>query len=498
MPQEPEPLSESQIESLRRLYARRSELSVPQRAQVEQLAAANGIQNLGEQLGIEPAEPVINQSRQEQTTERIRGLLGGAAPYVLDPVLGAAKGVGSTAFGIRNILERATGNEPSERPDFLDPQTTGEQVGFTGEQVGEFFLPAAMTSRIPALGRVLAQTGKAGLGTRAAVEGGGSGLVSLMQSGGDVSAAGLDAAIDTAFTTAFGGLGALMRRGSTRAMTSALQPSATDFKHGFEAENIFKHDLQGTIPQMVKKTEARLIELSGQLNTAIKQHGDTFFNPATLLDEAVKEVQAGGARMFGKLSDLNLAKAKLLEELEALKDIGIVNPDGTMGLVGLQQLKQATGEMGAWAEGMRDLDLRALENLANAYFKKLRESVEIAAPEVHNINKALSEIIPINGALIRRLPTFEKRRLFELGDLVVISGGMAGVLGGGGFGSTATGVSGLLLLSRMTHSATGARLFRAGGRQAESVGRGLGRTAAGITGTPTGEALLPTRNIPQQ
>ena len=406
--------------------------------------------------------------------EYVRSKLGGAAKFTVDPIVGAMKGVGSTSFGIRQMAERAIGREPSERPSFLDPKTTGEEAGFLTEQIGEFFFPSSAAARVPKVARRMSGPSLKAVGTNVAVEGIGGGAVSLAQTGGDTQAAALDAGIDAAFTATFGALGPLLRRGSRKAINAAISPSGTDFKHGFEADNIFKHQLQaGSVKSMRKKAEAARVALGKELRAAVAVYGDVQVDVVELLSKAVADLQGAGAEFAVQKAGLPFAAEQLLKIVEAQA------PSGIMGLVDAQGLKRAVGELGAWAEGNNAIENKAIEELANRFFSQLRNAVVSTAPSVERINQALSEIIPLEQALIRRLPSEEKARIFELGELVVMSGGLGAAFGSGEFGSVATGTAGLLMLNRMMRSPTGGRLLRVGAEGAPGTGRVLGRTAAG-------------------
>ena len=429
------------------------------------------------ELGAVPAAGVAPP----QTQPWYSRLLKGSA----DVATGVAKGAVSTGLGI----SKALGAVPRETTlaDLAVPFSGGDQVigqpegsaqntGFAAEQIGEFFVPSAAAARVPRIAAMIARGGKAGLAARTAVEGAGAFGVSGVQTGGDIEAASLGGAIDAGFTAAFGAASPLILKFSRKAMTTAISPSVTDIKHGFRVGNVFKHNLQGSIPQMAQKTKAKIGELAGQLQSAVAKHGDVEIDALNLLQESSEAVRRGGAKNFGKLSDLQAAETKFIDELAQIA------PSGKVGLVEAQKLKQAVGEMGAFADGVSTLEMRALENLANEFYSKIRIAVEAGAPEVRAINKALSEVIPINAALIRRLPAHERKRFLELGDMIVISGATGAIMSGSPIIQAGGGVAGLLMLSRMTHSAKGSQLLNAAGQGLPAAGRTLGRTAAAIAG----------------
>lgn len=115
--------------------------------------------------------PMSNAPQRAATTgESIGGMTGA----VVDAGIGALKGVGNTAFGLGKLVRDYTPigrisdailpGAFDQRPEEITPQNTAQRVGFTAEQVGEFFVPgggATKLTQVPkAAGITLAQTGK--------------------------------------------------------------------------------------------------------------------------------------------------------------------------------------------------------------------------------------------------------------------------------------------------------------------------------------------------
>lgn len=110
-----------------------------------------------------PVEPIT-------TGEQI----GGKTGAVVDAAIGAAKGLGNTAFGLGKLVRDYTPvgrisdailpGAFEQRPEEITPANTAQRVGYTAEQVGEFFVPggsAAKLAQVPKAAAItLAQTGK--------------------------------------------------------------------------------------------------------------------------------------------------------------------------------------------------------------------------------------------------------------------------------------------------------------------------------------------------
>lgn len=155
------------------------------------------------------------------------------------PTIGAVKGVGSTLAGlselgqrgIRAVTQPITGKQkPIERPEglrsALSPKNKGEKIGFTAEQIGEFFIPGALGLK----------AGKgAGLLSKMAAGAGTMGGVTAAQEGEIGSDALVGAGIGAAFPLAgaalksvTGGTKGLVRRalGLTANQSKKLTPIA--------------------------------------------------------------------------------------------------------------------------------------------------------------------------------------------------------------------------------------------------------------------------------
>ena len=115
----------------------------------------------------------LEQSAPAPATEPEQpGLLRRAVGAVADVGIGAMKGAGSTAYGASNltnmamraVLPRAIEPEPfpEEKPTFLRPQGTAQEIGYGAEQLAEFMIPGGAIAKagtkaatlVPRLARV--------------------------------------------------------------------------------------------------------------------------------------------------------------------------------------------------------------------------------------------------------------------------------------------------------------------------------------------------------
>lgn len=111
-----------------------------------------------------------------------------------DVIKGAAKGVGSTLYSAGTMMEKGmeklTGRPAittsiagrniggmEEKPQWLTPQNTAQKIGYTGEQIGEFFLPGSAATKIGKVAELAVKGAPklaklAGFGVRSLAEGG--------------------------------------------------------------------------------------------------------------------------------------------------------------------------------------------------------------------------------------------------------------------------------------------------------------------------------------
>jgi len=189
----------------------------------------------------------------------------GVGDIARDVAVGAAKGVGNTVFGLGKMVRDYTPigrisdaiapgafNQP---PPEIVPNNNAQRVGFTAEQVGEFFVP---TTAATTLGKALLEVGKSGVLTRA-------------QTGNDAAAA-----LSMGLTAAVPGVGGLTKwadnlKGSAeKTMAQAL--GATKEIHKSTAAKIapemLRRGVGGSRPQMLAQAEAGLAKVGPQIAAA--------------------------------------------------------------------------------------------------------------------------------------------------------------------------------------------------------------------------------------
>lgn len=423
-------------------------------------------------IGSKPADVAAEKPKSflQDFKEKTQSVLGFGA----DVQRGALKGFGSTLAGASALGEKGlaaatrgigklvgsetlAGAQPSGTGEFLQqqlrPKTIGEKIGFGAEQVAEFLSPVPGGA-------------KAKLGSRivgSALQGGG---ITAAQTGGDKESTITNTIISGALPIASALLKPLFSSAGLRIEKAIVKPSQADIKDGFNVKNIFKYDLGGTLQQTADKTHTKITELAGQLRTALGTVKKTI-DLNRVLDSAKKELAQSRAGGFG----MNTRIAKQLEFLG--EEIAAVAKDGKVDISDAQQIKRSVGKLGAWQFGTRDPDANALERAANVFYTKLKQVIENVSPKnVKEINRQLSELIPIENALVRRIPIAERNNILGLGDIASLIPAV------GGFALNPANLW-LFALSRFAKSGLGAQGLMKAARPESG-----GLLKAGILGVP--------------
>lgn len=275
----------------------------------------------------------------------------------------------------------------------------------------------------------------------------------------DLKQAGTEVALNTVVPVAFegagqlakgavSGLGALLKNHGEKITTNTIRPSLTDMKDGFRVANVYKHGLEGTLEQTAEKLDTKFADLTDQLNSKINA-SDAKIDLLNVLDDGLKGMGGDKASQFGKNSQMDKAADFILNEINEIA------PDGVVDLATAQKVKRGLGKIGAWEWGKGDPESNAREALANAVYSKLKKAIEDVAPEgVKEINQQISELIPIEKAVVRRLPVEARNSAMSLTDMLNGGSGLVtGTIAGGPIAG-ALGALGGIALNRARKSPT--------------------------------------------
>jgi len=379
-------------------------------------------------LGATPAQtPTASSS--EPSGPGFWGAVRQALSAQVDPAIGLAKSVGSTALGAARML---SGDVPVPQSwlDALKPSDFGQQVGKTVGDVAQFLIPSGAIGDVvkgaEIASPVVRTLAKAGL------EGASSGVIGQAQSG-DTSSTAVPAALGAGGTIVGAGGNALGQALAQRSESALIKAGKSDVADGFSVGNVFKYGLGGTLQQTYEKGVAKLQQLGQQLKATLGA------SPATVsindaLDQTAAELKGQAASKFGSNTALQSAIDKVRTEIQTtlglMRQGGVkVGPNGDVALDIGNQLKQGAGTQGAWlmdpsGKVHGDPDQQALGQVYTTLYGKLKTMINdgaqgAAAP----INKQMSDIIPITNAVIRRIPVAARANPISLIDAISLATG---------------------------------------------------------------------------
>lgn len=207
-------------------------------------------------------------------------------------------------------------------------------------------------------------------------------------------------------------LGKGLQATGEKIQTMMIRPTKVDIEDGFDIRNVNKYGLGGTLKQTAEKTENRISDLASQLSKKIGLSKERI-NLLNVAQKTSSDLTLNKARAFGDIGSIEKKIDSLLDEIKR------ISPNGIVPLDIAQAVKQASGHKGAWVFGNADPDARAVERVYTAFYRNLRKEIERAAPPgIQGINNQLSELIPIQNAIIRRLPVAERNNMISLPDLI--------------------------------------------------------------------------------
>lgn len=262
--------------------------------------------------------------------------------------------------------------------------------------------------------------GVAGLATRVA-EGGLTGAayqaLSNMEGGkkaiqGNVGVAATVGGAIPLIGAAYQGIKGLIPKTGQKIQFSVIKPSSADIKDGFDINTLKKYNLGGSLGQTAHKTQDKLDDLTRQLQSRVKRT-DVAVDLHDVYQRTTKKLVGDKAKNFGNIASTR----RVLQNLE--NEIDEVSSSGLVDLAESQVVKQSAGLKGSWVFGSADPDATAVEKVYTAFYRELKEEIETKAPSgVKEINKQISELIPVMNAVIRRIPIAERNNVLSLTDVI--------------------------------------------------------------------------------
>lgn len=212
------------------------------------------------------------------------------------------------------------------------------------------------------------------------------------------------------------GIGSFLGSLGDKVLNTVIRPTSNDIADGFSINTIKKYNLGGSLSKMYNKTEAKLNDLTQQLNTKLASSPETI-DLQSVLKDTVAQLSSNKIKGFGANTSVSSALDQLKGEIGALDKSSISIPEA-------QLVKQSSGKFGAWQYGMTDPASTARQTVYNAFYRNLKTAIENNSPVgVKGINSQLSELIPVQNAILRRIPVADRNSALSLTDMLGLVGG---------------------------------------------------------------------------
>lgn len=321
--------------------------------------------------------------------------------------------VGSSVFGVGQSIKQGSIEPLFEATSQTKP---GKVIGDTARSIATIAAPAVPpASTVLGAGAQFGAIGAvSGAGTAAAS---GGGVKEVVRQAGRGGALGFALGAGTKLAQkGIQKIGDLIGKSGNKIQTSVIKPSKADIEDGFKIETVNKYKLGGSLTKSFEKTDQTIDDLSRKLNTKLASSNESIdLNRA--YERTAKKLLGNKLQNFGANASMDRALDQLRGE--------IVHVSGKNGLVSIpegQLVKRASGHFGAWEFGKLDPDATARQKVYSAFYNVMKEMIEEASPEgVKEINKQLSELIPVMNALIRRIPVAERSSALSLTDIISLS-----------------------------------------------------------------------------
>lgn len=446
--------------------------------QIERLRSRVNIPNSSADVSAKNSQWLANlrqQQKQKQDVEEYKKTPKGQSflQNLGNVGIGVVKGVVSTATGISSLGERMlrggtklvlpksaeqklgiedkmeeTSAEQLISKELRTPANTAQKIGFFGEQLGEFLIPAGLIGKIGKTAETVIKTalggGKigsiAGLAGKAIAGGAGFAGTSALQEGevegSDFTTGAIIEGVAPILGKMFKPIAEHINLLPNRFIRSALGRKKAevlkDLKDGKDAlsEYFLKNKPASSLNQIAVDSQKAIEDLSGRISTNINNAVRKSGEKATVgrnmwLDSVLKMPESKNALL--NRADIQEVIERLVPQSKKFLQNSSLSLEESNKL--RQLLDRTLGDRGFLADKLPN-DKQVLRNASNA----LREIVKTKAPEgTRGMFDELSKEITLNNTVLDRIASRSGNELINIGDLIV--GGAFGAFGGGLGGS---------------------------------------------------------------
>lgn len=210
--------------------------------------------------------------------------------------------------------------------------------------------------------------------------------------------------------------GKLLGGAGKKIQITIIKPTKADIQDGFKIANVSKYNVGGSLKSSFEKTDNLMDSLSKELNQKLRD-SNTAVDLNKVYENTAKRILGNKLESFGANSSIDSALENLRGEI-----VTVTGPNGVVTVPEAQMVKRASGHFGAWLYGQIDPESSARQKVYNVFYNEMKTAIEKSSPQgVQEINKKLSDLIPIMNALIRRIPVAERNSALSLTDIITLS-----------------------------------------------------------------------------
>jgi hypothetical protein len=219
------------------------------------------------------------------------------------------------------------------------------------------------------------------------------------------------------------GIGKGIKEAGESIQQRVIKPTQKDIKAGFKIENVSKYDVGGNLGDSFVRVKDQIKSNMEELNNIVSTIAPKKrykFDLENYVDELESKYKTGGVQLLGQ-------GKKVLSEVENLKgelDLALGNNwrDNLSGFEDVLDIKRRAGLNAAFMHDITKSQPTPEEKVWTDFYMLLKDKLEKEAPpEFQAVNRRLSDLIPIEQALIRRIPIAERQNVLNVADIVSLS-----------------------------------------------------------------------------
>jgi hypothetical protein len=210
-----------------------------------------------------------------------------------------------------------------------------------------------------------------------------------------------------------------LEKGAARIQGTKVKINSPEFKKGAQNEMYTKYEVFGNANKVREQWQNKIDDTYNQVKEKIQNLPDVPENYASIDDifnSAEKSVDT-----YGKSPT---ARAAIKNSLEKLKEeFQSAYPDGKINILDAQSEKQVIGKKGDWLARAGEIsgnpEASINSQAHNALYDALKTNVENkGAPGIKELNKQLSEMIPMERAASKSMLVANRKNLISLDDFI--------------------------------------------------------------------------------